>query len=278
MAKVLAYISLGFFRYHLPVVFASCKESISKVIGGFYCFSPEIIGESTVNEHCVFHIIMVFYCCSARPFFLYMYGTAYLIAIPYFLQKLRSLTKMNSLPPSAHNVFIKQPDLASTFSSQTWKASINLSFPQRYKVQVFWVCLHMRIAKYIFPEREEGLYDLYKLACISSRLFVMEVMLLFHLRTQVDLLSTHGIHSLLRLLGLSALLSWQTAIIGIVSEGVGSLAVGVLLSESKSKMSELSESISTLAGTYLLLEMSRLISSINLDALTTRVLLACPNL
>lgn len=278
MAKVLAYISLGFLRYHLPVVFASCKGSILKVIGGFYCFSLEIIRESTVNEHCVFHIIMVFYFCSARPFSLYMYGAAYLIVILCFLQKLRSLTKMNSLPPSTHNIFIKQPDLASTFGSQTWKASINLSFPQRYKVQVFWVCSHMRIAKYIFLEREEELCDLYKLACTSLSLFVMEVMLLVLLRTWVDLLFTHSVHSLLRLLGLSALFSWQTAIIGIVSEGVELLAVGVLLLESKSKMSELSKLISTLAGTYLLLEMSRLIPSISLDALTTREFLAYPNL
>ena len=106
----------------------------------------------------------------------------------------------------------------------------------------------------------------------------MTVMLLFCLTAQVDLLPTHGMHSLSRSSGFSALFSWQTAIIGTGSEAVGLLMVGVSLLESESEASEFSESMSTLVGSYLLLEVSRLIPSVSLDALTTRALLAYANL
>ena len=55
MAKILAYVRSGFLRYNLPVVFTSCREPISKVVGGLHCFSPEIIGKSVVNKHYVFY-------------------------------------------------------------------------------------------------------------------------------------------------------------------------------------------------------------------------------
>lgn len=48
---------------------------------------------------------------------------------------------------------------------------------------------------------------------------------------------------------------------------MGLLVFGVLLLELESEASELSELMSTLVGSYSLLEILRLISSINLDAL-----------
>ena len=185
---------------------------------------------------------------------------------------------MNFPPLSARSAFIEQLDLASTVGSQAWKASTNSSFPQRYRVQVFQVCSHMRMAEYVFPEREGGLCGPHKSACTSSSLLVVTVMLLFRLTTRVDLLPTHGVHNLLRSLGFSALFSWQTAIIGIESEAMRLLVFGVSLSESESEVSELSESMSTSTESYLLLEVSRLIPSVSLDALMTRALLACANL
>ncbi len=76
-------------------------------------------------------------------------------------------------------------------------------------------------------------------------------------------------HSLLRLLKLLALLSYQIVIIGIGAKSVRSLAFGVLLSELKSAILKLSELMSSLAELYLLLEILRLILFISLDALTT---------
>lgn len=92
------------------------------------------------------------------------------------------------------------------------------------------------------------------------------------------MLLIYGVQSLSRLSGLLALFSWQVVIIGLVSEGVGSLSIGVLLSESESEMLESSESINNLSGLYLLLKVLRLILSISLDILTTQVLLTYPNL
>lgn len=121
----------------------------------------------------------------------------------------------------------------------------------------------MRMAEYVFPEREGGSCGPHKSACTSSSLLVVTVMLLFCLTTRVDLLPTHGVHSLSRLSGLSKLFSWQAAIIGAGSKALGSLAVGVLLSELES------EAMSISAGSYSLLEVLRSIPSVSLDALTT---------
>lgn len=55
MAEVLAFICPGLFKYEFPVVSASCKELVSKVVGSFHYFSPEIIGKPIVNEHHVLH-------------------------------------------------------------------------------------------------------------------------------------------------------------------------------------------------------------------------------
>ena len=52
----------------------------------------------------------------------------YLIVIPYFLQKLQSLIDMNFFLLFIQSVFIKQLNLASTFSSKTWNLLTNLSF------------------------------------------------------------------------------------------------------------------------------------------------------
>lgn len=76
-------------------------------------------------------------------------------------------------------------------------------------------------------------------------------------------------HSLLRLLRLLVLFSWQIAIIGTGFEAVELLAIGILRLELKSKVLELSKLMSTLTELYLLLKILRLISSINLDSLIT---------
>lgn len=55
MAKILACVSLSFFRYDLSIVSISYRDPISKVVCGLHCFSSEIIGKFVVNEHYVFH-------------------------------------------------------------------------------------------------------------------------------------------------------------------------------------------------------------------------------
>lgn len=65
----------------------------------------------------------------------------------------------------------------------------------------------------------------------------------------------HVMHSLSRFSRLSALFSWQTAIMIVVFRGVGLLAVDVLPLELESENSELFKWISTLVRLYLLLEM-----------------------
>lgn len=159
-------------------------------------------------------MMKVFHPRSTSPFSLCMYGAAYSIAMPRFLQKERSLMEMNSSPPSARNAFIKQLDLVSTFGSQAWKASTKLSFPQRYSVQVFRIYSHMRIATYVLLGQEGDSCGPKRLACTYFSSFVVTVMLLFCLTTRVDLLPTHSVHSLSRLFGLS---SWQKAMIGMES-------------------------------------------------------------
>lgn len=136
----------------------------------------------------------------------------------------------------------------------------------------------MKMAKYVFLEQKRESCHSHKLAYIFLSLFVVTVMLLFCLTTRVDLLPTHGVHSLSRLLGLSALFSWQTAIVGIGSVAMELLAVGIPLLESESEASKLSKLINTLTRLYLLLEVSRLILSVSLDTLTTQALLVCANL
>ena len=134
------------------------------------------------------------------------------------------------------------------------------------------------MAKYVFLEREGGSFGPYKSAYTFLSLLIVTVMLFFCLTTRVDLLSTHSVHSLSRLSGFSILFFWQTTIIGTACEAVWLLVLDVSLLESESKASEFSESMSTLAGLYLLLELLRLILSISLYSLTTEALLAYANL
>lgn len=78
-----------------------------------------------------FIVIIIFYFHLASPFFLCMYGTAYFIMMLLFLQNFLTLVKMNSLPQLVWRAFIHILLLFSTFGSQVWKISINLSF--KYK-------------------------------------------------------------------------------------------------------------------------------------------------
>ena len=135
----------------------------------------------------------------------------------------------------------------------------------------------MRMAEYIFPEQEGGSCGPHKSACTSSSLLVVTIMLLFCLTTWIDLLPTNSMHSLSRSSGFSALFSWQTAIIRTGSEAVRLLVFGISLSELESEALELSKLMNTLAVSYMLLEVSKLIPSVSLDALTTQALLACAN-
>lgn len=67
------------------------------------------------------------------------------------------------------------------------------------------------------------------------------------------------------------------AIIGTASNSVRLLAVSVLLLELEFEILKMFLLINTLMMLYLLLEILRLILGVSLDALMTRVLLACPN-
>lgn len=127
----------------------------------------------------------------------------------------------------------------------------------------------MKIAEYEFSKYEQELCGPHKLIYIFSNLLVVVVMLLFYLTIQVDFVSRYSIYSLSRFLELSALFSWQAAIMVVASRGIGLLAIDILPLESESENSESSELISTLVRLYLLLEMLKLIRSISLDALTT---------
>ena len=54
----------------------------------------------------------------------------------------------------------------------------------------------MSIVAYVLPDWEGGSCGPQRSACTSSSLFVVGVMLLFLLTILVDLLPTHGVHSL----------------------------------------------------------------------------------
>lgn len=55
MTEILTFISLGILRYKFLITIAFFKELILKEVGGFYCFSLEIIKKSTVNKHYIFY-------------------------------------------------------------------------------------------------------------------------------------------------------------------------------------------------------------------------------
>lgn len=112
---------------------------------------------------------------------------------------------------------------------------------------------------------------------LSSSLPIVRVRLLFCLTTWVDLFLMYSIDSLLRLSRFSVLFFWLAAIIGKGFKAVGLLVIDILLLKLESELLELFELINTLIGLYLLLEASRLILFISLDALTTQILLAFTN-
>lgn len=60
MTEILIFVSLGIFRYEFPITIASFKELILKKVGGFYCFSLEIIKKSIVNKHYIFYYNKIF--------------------------------------------------------------------------------------------------------------------------------------------------------------------------------------------------------------------------
>ncbi len=119
VAEILAFISLVFLKYDSFMVLSFCKKPILKVVNSLYYFDLEAIKEFIIDKHYIFHGNNRFPSLFTRLFFLYIYEAIYLILIPYFLQKVWSLTEINSFLLSTCNAFIKQLDLTLTFGSQT---------------------------------------------------------------------------------------------------------------------------------------------------------------
>lgn len=74
------------------------------------------------------------------------FKAAYFIAISFSLRNDQSFDDMNSFSLSTLSTFIEHPDSASTWDKHAWKTLTKLFFFHRDNIQVFWVCLHMKIA------------------------------------------------------------------------------------------------------------------------------------
>ena len=55
MTKVLAFISLCFFKNKFAMIFASYGKSVVEIVGCFHCFGPVIVEEVAINKHYIFH-------------------------------------------------------------------------------------------------------------------------------------------------------------------------------------------------------------------------------
>lgn len=97
------------------------------------------------------YMTIIYHFCPVNPFFLYMYGVAYFMAMPYFIQRSLSLTDINSLPSSVCKIFMKCLNSNSILESQAKKMSTNLFFSHKQRVHVFYVYLQRWIAAYILP-------------------------------------------------------------------------------------------------------------------------------
>lgn len=126
-----------------------------------------------------FIVTLVCHLCLANSFSLYMYGAAYFITISLFLQKDQSLININSLLPLVLSIFIEHPDSASMHESQILKSSTKLFLLLKYRVQVFWVCLHIKIVAYTPPDWDSGSWGPQKSACIFSSFSVINIIVLF---------------------------------------------------------------------------------------------------
>lgn len=134
MAKLLAFVSLSFFRYQYFMSFAFCREYIFKIVSSFHCFNLEIIRQPIVNKYYIFYYDNSFLSLfSQLVFFIYVWSCI-LDCNFILLAKLQSLMEINFPLLSIHHTFINQFDLALSFSSQTWKVWTNLFFSSKYKV------------------------------------------------------------------------------------------------------------------------------------------------
>lgn len=95
-----------------------------------------------------FIVTLVHHPHLANLFSLCTYGAVYHITIFHFLQQDQSLININSPSPSALSIFIKHPDSASMCGSQVGKTSTKSFLLLKYKVQVFRVCVHIKIVAY----------------------------------------------------------------------------------------------------------------------------------
>lgn len=118
-----------------------------------------------------FIIIIIFHLYSAKPLSSYMYGAAYLMLMPFFLQKSLSLTDMKSSPLLAQRDFIFYLQLFLAFGSQVWKISTNSSFEHKYTTHVLYVFESNKIAVYVLSDNKDRLCGLHKSTCTFSSFF-----------------------------------------------------------------------------------------------------------
>lgn len=224
-----------------------------------------------------FIVTIVRHSRSASPFSLCLYRAAYFIEMPLFSRKVQSLCDMNFPLPSALSIFIIYPDLISARGSYIWNVSMKLSFPHKYKIEVFPVCSHSSITAYMLPVWEGRSCGSYILACIPSSLLVVGVMLLFLQTTWVDFFSTHGVHSLSNALLLSiSILIWYAELESITYFKIGWCVETGLTRKLSPELSKFSESTNTSVGFYSFVGLM-LIPSTSLETLITRALLTWVN-
>lgn len=137
------------------------------------------------------------------------------------------------------------------------------------------MCLYIKMVAYWLPNWEGGFWISYKSACTSSSFFDIAVKLWFCLTTCIDLLPTHSVQSLSRILLSFIAFVWLTiAIASAVLALWGWICCNMRLSESdKSDLLELLESMSMLARSYFVSWEVKAISLTSLDALTMSALL-----
>lgn len=107
---------------------------------------------------------------------------------------------MNSSLLSIYNIFILNFDFTSTYKSQIWNISTNLFLLWKYKVFIFFIFLHKKMAIYEFFYWYNRLCSPQKSACIFSKLSITINIFLYYLITLMNLLVTYIMHSLLKLL------------------------------------------------------------------------------
>lgn len=180
---------------------------------------------------------------------------------------------MNFPLPSARKIFIKKLDFASTQGNHVWKTSTKSSFLCKYKVQVFGMCSHIRMAAQMLFNCNFMSCGPQRLACTFFSLLNVAIMLLFRLTTLVNLLLIYDIHNLSRISGSSNFVC-QTTVTGVtfMPDGI----VNGFLKSDASDVFELFKLIKIFARLYFLLSSCpSWIPFLSFEALITQLLPIC---